>query len=304
MKNYPAEIKTAPPQRSEAASLLSDSVTASVWLPDYVLRLRQNIHRCDCPGCEGASPLLQFKWRNHIRHSADISCSRAAAEILCPTASCTIVFSEDAAEHLPELPAEFLEMNRRCLRLFEVFRAEPALLLYVLGCFIREAATLAPQQRAALAEEWLRPTACQQLMQHFFRDCEDREYPPLAPQNLQALPLWLPIDRDARLQKLQGMEQMNGDQLRQKWRKLQSASGLRKRTRQKILSNYLFYELCHNFFPGNFQSDWESNFASLCRHMLTLKLLLTVVPQGADKESVGALFAAGYRTAREQIYAK
>lgn len=302
MKSDLAEIKREN-NLSSMMSTLSERATASVWLPDYVLRLRQNIHRCDCPGCDGASPLLQFKWKNHTRHSADISCSRAAAEILCPTASCTLIFSEDAVEHLPELPAERLEMNQHCLRLFEFFQADPALLLYTLGCFIRKAASLAPPQRAALLEEWLSPAACRQRVQHFSRQY-DNGYPPVVPLQLQPLPLWLLDDSDVRLHKLREMRQMNGDRLQQKWRKLQNASSLRERARQKILSNYLFYELCHNFFPGNLLSEWESNFVSLCRYTLTLNMLLAAVAPESGKEGVSALFAASHRAVRERFFAK
>jgi len=304
MKNNPADDD----KRNESPvngsfTAITEGVTATVWTPDYVTRLRQNIHRCSCPGCDSASPLLQFRWKNHVRHSADISCRRAAAEILCLTASCTIAFSEDAAEHLPALPAESLWMNQRCLRLFAVFQDNPVLLLYVLGRFIREAGRLAPSRREALLETWLQPDARQRLIDDFIRQPQGTGYPSAALNSLHKLPLSALAAGDARLPKWEEIRRMNEAELRQSWTKLQKASGLRREEQRKILGNYLFYELCHTIFPGNSPAEWENNFARLCQRLLSLNLLLLVLPPDYGKESVSALLAASLYAARVKTFA-
>ncbi|MGY4566330.1 hypothetical protein ACVWZ0_003736 [Erwinia sp. TECH1] len=299
MKNNFASIHSRKENGTDSArSLLTEGVTASVWTPDYVLRLRQNIHLCGCSGCDGASPLLQFRWNNHVRHSADISCNRAAAEILSLTASCTLSVSEDLAEHLPELSAERLQMNQHCLRLFAAFRTEPVLLLYALYGFIRQSGPLDPERRAALLETWLQPAGRQRLVQDFCLQQDEHGFPPVAGQRLEALPIWLLVDSDARLHKLKAMRKKGEETLRQTWRGLQKASSARR----KILGNFLFYELCHNFFPGHLVPDWENNFADLCRRALSLLLLLTAVSPELDKESLSALFAASHRAARREAF--
>lgn len=295
MKNNFAGGRNGKENKSDSApSLLKEGVTAIVWTPDYVLRLRQNIHRCGCPGCDSASPLLQFRWNNHVRHSADISCNRAAAEILSLTAPCVLTLSEDLAEHLPALSAERLQMNQHCLRLFDAFRAEPALLLYVLHGFIRQCGPLDVGQRAVLAQTWLRPTARRQLAHDFCRQHDENGYPPIAPQSLEKLPIWSLVDNDIRLQHLVALRHMPEEALRQTWREQQSAGG----AQQKILSNFLFYELCHNFFPGHPVAEWENNFVRLCQRVISLRLLLAAIPPEQDKESLCALFAASHRNAR------
>ncbi len=285
-------------KRDNTASLFRESATASVWTPDYVLRLRQNIHCCRCPGCNGASPLLQFRWNNHVRHSADISCNRAAAEILSLTAPCVLTFSHDLAEHLPAVSHERLQMNHHCLQLFEAYRNDPALLLYVLHGFIHQCRPLDPTRRAALAQDWLKITARQRLEQDFCRQYGEKGYPPLVLQKGENLPMEGVVDQDVRLQKwIERRDRPEETRGQTEWEQHRASSA-----QQKILTNFLFYELCHNFFPGHPVEEWENNFTRLCQRVRNLLLLLAAIPPEQDKESVCALFATSLRAARKETF--
>ncbi|WP_380180185.1 hypothetical protein [Kalamiella sp. sgz302252] len=296
MKNKSTADSAVKPKRKTAyAAMANNQATASVWTPDYVLRLQQNIQPCGCPGCNNASPLMQFRWRNHVRYSADMGCRKAAIEILNRTASCTITFSEGAAESLPELAADRLQMNQLCLHLFTAFRTEPTLLIYLLGRFIREAAALDTQQRVALQEAWLQPDFRQTLRLDFSRSHSPDDYPPVRLHTLRELPLWSLAEEDRRLKKLEKLKSTGEEALRQRWRELENTSGFSAAAQQEILGNYLFYLLCHHFFPGNPVEEWQKNFAVLCRRVLNLKTLLIVMSTEANMENLGALFADCHR---------
>ncbi|MBV4367207.1 hypothetical protein [Erwinia phyllosphaerae] len=266
--------------------------SAIVWMPDFVLRQQKSVDECRCPGCHSSPPLLQFRWKNHVRHSASIGCERAAKAILCHPTAFGINVSEAVAENLPELNPDLLAVNQACLRLMAEYQAEPEAFLFALSRFI-SGFEKSNGQTAYTIEQALSALQPQQLRQEFI------QRRPFDIDKLAALRALseASLDREhsriaQKLNKLKGVPdrllRQNLHVLEKQWH-----SG----TPQQALHNYLYYELYHNFFPGCARQQWQQNLALLCQKIFRLKILLIFSLRfDYSCDDISVLVAACHRT--------
>lgn len=278
------------------------------YTPDYVLRLQQSQRACSCAGCFNASPLVQLRWKNQVRHSAVLSCDRAAREILCHDKFLQLHIGEAAAENLPTLCSELNVVNQCCLRLLTVSQAHPCFFLFQLGRFLTKI-----QQRQKgkspimLMDELLHPVQLRQSVAEFSGIRIEEGCKMAALRALGQLKIQANIaaqNSEALSQQLSFLTASPDDCLQQHLRSLQQQS-LGWQALPRILTNFLGYELYHNVFPGSNVAEWQFAFADLCQHFFQLKMLCALSMQlnlPLDTSNISALFAAWQRARPQRVF--
>lgn len=275
------------------------------YMPDYVLRLQAIPHACGCAGCFNASPLVQLRWKNQVRHSAVLSCDSAAREILCHDKFLQLHIGEAIAENLPPLCSELRAVNQCCLQLLTVNQADPCFFLFQLGRFLTKM-----QQRQkgksglTLMDELLHPGQQRQSAAEFSEGKNGAGCKMAALRTLGQLNIQANIAghySEALSRQLSILALSSDDCLQHHLRSLQQQS-LGWQALPRILANFLGYELYHNVFPGSNSAEWQFAFADLCQHFFQLKMLCALCMQlnvPLDTVNISALFA-GWQRARPQ----
>ncbi|WP_158784513.1 hypothetical protein [Pantoea sp. BAV 3049] len=280
--------------------------TTESFTPDYVLHLQGVQHDCCCCGCHSASPLLQLRWKNQVRHSAVFGCDQVARTILFQRHSLSMHIGEAVAENLPELNKRLLILNHSCLRLLEGVRGDLSLKLYTLGLFIMKAAKESPTEKpGSLVEVYLRQGIQRRIARAFEAFSSDEEYKIMALRTLSQLPLEVSLDPLSRMvlqQTLQQMAALPDEMLQIRLNGLEKRCELAEflQAQQTAFINFLLYQLYHNVFPGHSRADWTAAYAGLCQHFFCLKMLCALSLQQQlvlDEENISALFAAWHRVA-------
>ena len=278
------------------------------YTPDYVLRLQQNQRACSCAGCFNASPLVQLRWKNQVRHSAVLSCDSAAREILCHDKFLQLHIGEAVAENLPKLCSALSVVNQCCLRLLTVNQADPCFFLFQLGRFLTKI-----QQRqkdkspGMLMDELLQPVQLRQSAAEFSGARIEEGCKMAALRTLGQLKIQANIaaqNSEALSQRLSILAASSDDCLQQHLRSLQQQS-LGWQALPQILTNFLGYELYHNVFPGSNVAEWQFAFADLCQHLFQLKMLGALCMQlnlPLDTSNISALFAAWQRARPQRVF--
>lgn len=278
------------------------------YTPDYVLRLQQNQRACSCAGCFNASPLVQLRWKNQVRHSAVLSCDSAAREILCHDKFMQLHIGEAVAENLPKLCSALSAVNQCCLRLISVNQADPCFFLFQLGRFLTKI-----QQRQTgkswetLMDELLHPTQLRQSAAEFAVGRVEERCKMAALRTLGRLKIEASISAqssEALSQQLSILAASSDACLQQHLRSLQQQKpGWQALPR--ILTNFLSYELYHNVFPGSNVAEWQFAFADLCQHFFQLKMLCALYTQldlPPDTGNISALLAAWQRARPQRVF--
>ena len=278
------------------------------YTPDYVLRLQQSQRACSCAGCFSASPLVQLRWKNQVRHSAVPGCDSAAREIICHDNALQLYLDEAVAENLPKLCSELSMVNHCCLRLLRVNQSDPCFFLFQLGRFLtniqhRENG----QSPAALMDELLHPVQLRQSAAEFSAGSTEEGCKMAALRALGQLKIRANIaghNHETLSQQLSVLAASSDDGLRQHLCSLQQQSR-NWQALPRILTRFLGYELYHNVFPGSNVAEWQFAFADLCQHFFQLKMLYALGMQlnlPLDKRNTSALFAAWQRARPQRVF--
>lgn len=280
--------------------------TIESFTPDYVLHLQGVQHDCCCCGCHSASPLLQLRWKNQVRHSAVFGCDRVARTILFQRHALSMHIGEAVAENLPELNTRLQSLNHSCLRLLQAAPGDLSLKLYTLGLFIiRAAKDSLADKLDLLAGVYLKQGIQRRIARAFKAFSSAEEYKVRALRTLSRLPLDVSLDPPDRLtlkQTLQQMATLSDEALQTRLGRLEKGRELGDflQTQQTAFINFLLYQLYHNVFPGHARADWAAAYAGLCQHFFCLKMLCALGQQQQlvlDEENISALFAAWHRVA-------
>lgn len=281
------------------------------YTPEYVLRLRQFVGDCDCPGCQQQPWQTTHRWRDQIRHSARADCDRAAQEIVCREDAFVLHGEPSAQPQAAPLNPRLQAVNQAAINLAIASDAAPELILYALGVLIGKSRQLAePQQITAFGDELVTMLQKGEMAQAF------AQLPSVDSYKLATLRALSRGDLDASLDPLTGMtlvlklneiNVMNTRYLQETLTDLEQDIQLATfmQARRGVFINVLLYAFYHHVFPGADDSEWEAQYNRLCQHFFSLKMLCALFIQSylvLDDETLAALFAALHRSADPEVH--
>ena len=274
------------------------------YTPEYVLRLQQDKTACDCQSCQQQPLLLTRYWQNQVRHSAQLSCDRAAQEILCNSNAFTLHQGEEVTTGETLLTPCQQAINQGCINLLVCSDADINILLYTLGIFISKVMPLKQPEHIQNIEQELRVMLQQGIMAQAFD-----QLPEIGNYKLTALRALSESNLDARLDPLTGMtlvltlnelKVLSNDYLAQSLQELEQTLTQNPpgQIARDIWLNALLYQCYHHAFPGTDSADWALRFWQLCQSWFSINLLSALFLQHQltlSEENIAALFAAWQR---------
>ncbi|MBY4838438.1 hypothetical protein [Pantoea sp. DY-5] len=278
--------------------------TANSYTPEYVTRLQAQPWQCRCAGCNGEKPLLQLRWREEQRASAELSCDSAASTILFDDDAFALQHSSAAALDAPALCSRLQMLNQQAIFLLSNEEAPLAEKLYAVGVLLSKCQQLQQAEDILQVGEELLTLMNSGLLAEAFLALPAIDAYPLA-----ALRQLAQVEIDANLDPLTGMTlvmklnelaMLSDAQLLPLLAELREDVQLQSFMQQKttMWRNYLLWHAYHGVFPGTSDAQWETAFLQLCQRVFGMQVifgLLLAEQCELDNAALAALFAAWER---------
>ncbi len=278
--------------------------TINCYTPEYVNRIQAQPWQCQCAGCNGDKPLLQLRWREEQRTSAELRCDSAASAILFDADAFTLQHTLAATADAPALCARVQELNQQAIFLLGNEDAPIAEKLYAVGVLLSKCQQLQTEEEIQQVGEELLMLMNSGLLAEALQ-----ALPAIAAYPLAALRQLAQVELDANLDPLTGMTlvmKLNELGTLSDAQLLPLLSELRAdvqvqafmQTKSIMWRNYLLWNAYHGMFPGVSDAQWENSFQQLCQRVFGMQViigLLLTEQCELDEETLAALFAAWER---------
>ncbi|WP_455844552.1 hypothetical protein [Pantoea agglomerans] len=278
--------------------------TANSYTPEYVTRLQAQPWQCHCAGCKGDKPLLQLRWREEQRASADLRCDGAASAILFDADAFALQHTLAAALDAPALCSRLQVLNQQAIFLLGNEEAPLAEKLYAVGVLLSKCQQLQEITEIQQVGEELMVLMNSGLLAEAFA-----ALPPIDAYPLAALRQLAQVELDANLDPLTGMTlvmklnelaMLSDAQLLPLLAELREDAQVQSVMQQMadVWRNYLLWHAYHGVFPGTSDAQWETAFLQLCQRVFGMQVIIALLLTEQcelDDATLAALFAAWER---------
>lgn len=278
--------------------------TTNSYTPEYVSRLQAQPWQCQCAGCNGDKPLLQLRWREELRASAELRCDSAASAILFDTNAFALQHTLAAVGDAPALCARAQNLNQQAIFLLGNEETPLAEKLYAVGVLLSKCQQLQQAEEIQQVGEEIMMLMNSGLLAEAFE-----ALPVIAAYPLAALRQLAQVELDANLDPFTGMTlvmklnelaTLSDAQLLPLLSELREDASVQAFMQSKSIMwrNYLLWNAYHGMFPGVTDAQWEIAFQQLCQRILGMQVIigLLITEQcELDDETLAALFAAWER---------
>lgn len=284
--------------------------TANSYTPEYVTRLQAQPWQCRCSGCNGEKPLLQLRWREEQRASADLRCDGAASAILFDADAFALQHTLAAASDAPALCSRLQMLNQQTIFLLGNEEAPLAEKLYATGVLLSKCQQLQETTEIQQVGEELLMLMNSGLLAEAFA-----ALPPIDAYPLAALRQLAQVELDASLDPLTGMTlvmklnelaMLSDAQLLPLLAELREDAQVQTFMQQHadVWRNYLLWQAYHGVFPGTSDAQWENAFLQLCQRVFGMQVILSLLLTEQcelDDVTLAALFASWERQAQPAL---